>query len=124
MQNGQVDAWIVHLAEGVRDTQCRVGDAFSSRSEFATLASKGLLTDVTVIIHGNGLEAEDFAAMRAAPSIRDDDTGDGLGTKLVWSPLSNLLLYGQTALVYDALQAGVVISLGTDWSPQWLADTP
>jgi hypothetical protein len=70
-----------------------------------------------VIIHGNGLEPDDFAAMRTAPSIRHNGTGDGLGAKLVWSPLSNLLLYGQTALVYHALQAGIVISLGTDWSP-------
>jgi len=117
MQNSQVDAWTVHLAEGVRDGQRRVGDPFSSRGEFATLTSKGLLTDMTVIIHGNGLEAADFAAMHAAPSTRLDGTGDGLGAKLVWSPLSNLLLYGQTALVYQALQAGVVVSLGTDWSP-------
>jgi 5-methylthioadenosine/S-adenosylhomocysteine deaminase len=117
MQDAQIDAWIVHLAEGVRDNQRRAGDSFSSRAEFATLTSKGLLTDMTVIIHGNGLEPDDFAAMRAAPSIRLDGTGDGLGAKLVWSPLSNLLLYGQTALVYQALQAGVVVSLGTDWSP-------
>jgi hypothetical protein len=68
-------------------------------------------------VHGNGLEPEDFDWMRAAPSIREDGTGDGLGAKLVWSPLSNLLLYGQTALVYDALKSGVVVSLGTDWSP-------
>src|SRR6266704_3249882 len=54
---------------------------------------------------------------RCAPSIRFDGTGDGLGAKLVWSPLSSLLLYGQTALVYQALRAGVVVSLGTDWSP-------
>jgi len=117
MQDAQIDAWIVHLAEGVRDNQRRAGDTFSSRAEFATLTSKGLLTDMTVIIHGNGLEADDFAAMRAAPSIRHNGTGDGLGAKLVWSPLSNLLLYGQTALVYQALQAGIVVSLGTDWSP-------
>jgi 5-methylthioadenosine/S-adenosylhomocysteine deaminase len=117
MQNGQIDAWIVHLAEGVRDNQRRTGDTFSSRAEFATLTSKGLLTDMTVIIHGDGLEPDDFAAMRAAPSIRYNGTGDGLGAKLVWSPLSNLLLYGQTALVYHALQAGIVVSLGTDWSP-------
>src|SRR5262249_29214139 len=49
MQNGQVDAWIVHLAEGVRDSQRRAGDTFSSRGEFVALASKGLLTDATVI---------------------------------------------------------------------------
>jgi cytosine/adenosine deaminase-related metal-dependent hydrolase len=49
--------------------------------------------------------------------VRLDGSGDGLGAKLVWSPLSNLLLYGQTALVYDALKAGVLVLLGTDWSP-------
>jgi cytosine/adenosine deaminase-related metal-dependent hydrolase len=117
MRNGQIDAWIVHLAEGVRDDQRRAGDPLSSHAEFGTLASNGLLTDATVIVHGNALEPDDFAAMRAAPSIRLDGTGDGLGAKLVWSPLSNLLLYSQTALVYHALHAGVVVSLGTDWSP-------
>jgi cytosine/adenosine deaminase-related metal-dependent hydrolase len=117
MHTGQVDAWLVHLAEGVRDGQRRAGDTFSSRAEFVTLASKGLLTDSTVIIHGNGLQPDDFVAMRAAGAARADGRGDGLGAKLVWSPLSNLLLYGQTALVYHALQAGVVITLGTDWSP-------
>jgi 5-methylthioadenosine/S-adenosylhomocysteine deaminase len=117
IQSGLIDAWIVHMAEGVRDGQRRAGDSFSSRAEFFTLASKGLLTDETVIVHGNGLEPVDFVAMRAAPSIRLDTSGDGLGAKLVWSPLSNLLLYGQTTLVYHALKEGVVVSLGTDWTP-------
>jgi 5-methylthioadenosine/S-adenosylhomocysteine deaminase len=117
MQNGQVDAWLTHLAEGVRDNQRRAGDTTSSRAEFTTLQSLGLLTDMTVIVQGNGLEEADFAAMRAAPSIRLDHSGDGLGAKLVWSPLSNLLLYGQTALIYHALKEGVTIALSTDWSP-------
>jgi 5-methylthioadenosine/S-adenosylhomocysteine deaminase len=117
MQNGQIDAWLVHLAEGVRDNQRRPADTLSSRAEFTSLVSKGLLSDNTVIVHGNGLEPADFVTMRAAKSIRLDGSGDGLGAKLVWSPLSNLLLYGQTALVYHALQAGLVVSLGTDWTP-------
>jgi cytosine/adenosine deaminase-related metal-dependent hydrolase len=117
MASGAYDAWIVHLAEGVRDGDRRPGDPFSSRAEFATLQAKGLLTDETVIIHGTGLERSDFAAMRAAPSPRADGSGDGLGAKLVWSPLSNLLLYGKTTNVYDALAQGVLVSLGTDWTP-------
>jgi hypothetical protein len=117
MVNGQVDAWMVHLAEGVRDGQRRVGDAVSSRAEFATLQGKGLLTDMTVIIHGTALERSDFVAMRAAPTIRTDRVGDGRGAKLVWSPLSNLLLYGETTDVYDALAEEVLVSLGTDWTP-------
>jgi hypothetical protein len=117
MASGLYDAWMVHLAEGVRDADRRVGDAVSSRAEFATLKAKGLLTDMTVIIHGTALERSDFAEMRAAPSTRLDGVGDGRGAKLVWSPLSNLLLYGETSNVYDALLEDVLVSLGTDWSP-------
>ena len=36
---------------------------------------------------------------------------------MVWSPLSNLLLYGGTADVAAAHAAGVPIALGSDWSP-------
>jgi 5-methylthioadenosine/S-adenosylhomocysteine deaminase len=117
MQQGGTDAWIVHLAEGVRDGDRRPGNPVSSRAEFMTLKGKGLLTDATVVVHGVALEAADFAEMRAAPPARLDGTGDGMGAKLVWSPLSNLLLYGRTANVYEALAEGVLVSLGTDWTP-------
>jgi cytosine/adenosine deaminase-related metal-dependent hydrolase len=108
--SGLVDAWLVHLAEGVRDGDRRPGDAISSRAEFADLKAKQLLTAATVVVHGVGLEPEDFVEMSHA------------GAKLVWSPLSNLLLYGKTAAVYDALAAGVPVSLGTDWSPSGSAN--
>ena len=36
---------------------------------------------------------------------------------MIWSPLSNLLLYGDTARVDVAKRAGVRIGLGSDWSP-------
>jgi 5-methylthioadenosine/S-adenosylhomocysteine deaminase len=117
MHQGGTEAWIVHLAEGVRDGDRRPGDPISSRAEFTSLKGKGLLTDATVVVHGLALEAADFAEMRAAPPARLDGTGDGLGAKLVWSPLSNLLLYGRTANVYEALAEDVLVSLGTDWTP-------
>jgi 5-methylthioadenosine/S-adenosylhomocysteine deaminase len=117
MESGEVDAWLLHLAEGVRDADRRPGDPVSSRTEFQILKAKGLLTDMTVIIHGTALERPDFAEMRAAQTIRSDGVGDGRGAKLVWSPLSNLLLYGKTANVYEALAEGVLTSLGTDWTP-------
>jgi 5-methylthioadenosine/S-adenosylhomocysteine deaminase len=105
MAAGAVDAWLVHLAEGVPDGDRRSGDTVSSRAEFATLKAKGLLTDMTVVVHGTALERSDFAEMRAADA------------KLVWSPLSNMLLYGTTTDVYAALVEGVSVSLGTDWTP-------
>lgn len=117
LATGVTEAWLVHLAEGVRDGDRHPGDPTSSRAEFDRLRQLGLLTDATVIVHGTALEAEDFQAMRAAPPARADGSGDGLGAKLVWSPLSNLLLYGRTTQVLEARAAGVTVSLGTDWMP-------
>jgi cytosine/adenosine deaminase-related metal-dependent hydrolase len=117
MRTGALDAWIVHLAEGVQDADRRSGDPVSSRAEFDNLRTKGLLNDATVIVHGIGLELPDFVEMAAATPARADGMGDGRGAKLVWSPMSNLLLYGTTTGVYEAIAAGVLVSLGTDWSP-------
>lgn len=105
MAAGEVDAWLVHLAEGVRDGDRAAGSTYSSRRELDTIDSLSLLTSATVVIHGTALERRDFAAMRRA------------GAKLVWSPLSNLALYGRTTNVYEALAEGVSVSLGTDWAP-------
>lgn len=49
-------------------------------------------------------EAGDFSRLKAAAGM-------------VWSPLSNLLLYGRTANVAAAKEAGVPIAIGSDWSP-------
>ena len=72
MAAGLVDAWLVHLAEGVRDADRRAGDVTSSRAEFAELKARNLLTDATVILHGVGLEPEDFVEMAHAPAAGDE----------------------------------------------------
>ena len=36
---------------------------------------------------------------------------------MVWSPFSNLWLYGSTTLVPDALASDIAVALGTDWGP-------
>jgi 5-methylthioadenosine/S-adenosylhomocysteine deaminase len=56
-------------------------------------------------IHCAGLHAEDFDIMARH------------GGAMIWSPLSNLLLYGNTADVQAAKAAGVRFGLGSDWSP-------
>ena len=94
--SGSLNAWFVHLAEGVDS---------SSRAEFDSLYEKGLIMDETVAIHGTALTGSQFAQMA--------DKGGGL----VWSPLSNLLLYGNTTDVRAADNAGVTISLAPDWGP-------
>ncbi len=115
MAANQVEAWIVHLGEGVREGERRPDDPVSSRHELDRIVELGVLNDSAVLLHGVSFERSDFATMRAAPSVGLGPTDRG--AKLVWTPLSNLLLYGRTAEIYDALAEGVTVSLGTDWTP-------
>jgi len=56
------------------------------------------------LIHGVGLEPSSIERL-----------GD-LDVTLVWSPRSNLALYGETVDVPDALAAGARVAIGSDWS--------
>ena len=94
--SGTLDAWFVHIAEGVDS---------SSRAEFDILVNNNLLVGELVLIHGVALTSAEFEKMAE------------VGSTLVWSPLSNLLLYGQTADVAAAKEAGVRITLSPDWAP-------
>ena len=91
-------SFVVHLAEGL-DTDDR------SRNEFNILKQKGLFTGQTAIIHGTAFREAEFKEMAQ------------VGAKLIWSPQSNLVLYGKTTNIKLALQQGVLVSLGVDWNP-------
>ena len=94
--SGAVTAVYVHLAEGVDDT---------SEREFSDLTDANLLLQATVIIHGTALKPNRLADLRDA------------GGKLVWSPQSNLRLYGATTDVASAMELGIPVALGADWLP-------
>ena len=95
---GDVNAVYVHLAEGLPSNE-------RSQKEFEELVAANLLTPATVIIHGTALTREQLSDVKDA------------GAKLVWSPQSNLRLYGETTSVADALDLGVATGLGADWLP-------
>jgi cytosine/adenosine deaminase-related metal-dependent hydrolase len=88
--------FITHSAEG---TQA------SLRDEFALLDQADLVRKQLMLIHGGALTPADFQRLAA---------GDAT---LVWSPFSNLWLYGATANITAAKAAGVRIALGSDWAP-------
>ncbi|MFI9111892.1 amidohydrolase family protein [Streptomyces venezuelae] len=89
---------LLHLAEGTNDR---------ARAHFQALEfepGKWAITENLVGIHCTPLTAEDFQIMVEH------------GGSMVWSPLSNLLLYGRTADIAAAKAAGVLVGLGSDWS--------
>ncbi|MCO4764058.1 MAG: amidohydrolase family protein [Myxococcales bacterium] len=95
------DAWAPHVAEGI--------DA-SARNEFLCLSNQqdggtDAIDSHAALIHGVGLLAGDYGLLAAK------------GGKLIWSPRSNVSLYGDTARVTLAHRMGVSIGLGVDWLP-------
>jgi 5-methylthioadenosine/S-adenosylhomocysteine deaminase len=99
IEDGDVKAFYVHLAEGRSDDE-------RSLKEFPKLADElKALTDKTVVIHGSALTRDQFGDMK------------DVGAKLVWSPQSNLRLYGQTTKAAEALKLGLLVGLGADWLP-------
>ncbi len=92
------DAYFPHVAEGI--------DGFAA-NEAICLGPLNPANDVTLdktsFTNGIAFDAEELATMAAR------------GTGLIWSPRSNISLYGDTAMVTAARRLGVKIALGTDW---------
>jgi 5-methylthioadenosine/S-adenosylhomocysteine deaminase len=91
--------FLLHLSEGTND---------AAHKHFEALGLPGgewAIAPSLAGIHCVALKPADFQVMASH------------GASMVWSPFSNLLLYGQTADVASAVAAGVKIGLGSDWSP-------
>jgi 5-methylthioadenosine/S-adenosylhomocysteine deaminase len=95
--SGNLDAFLIHLAEG------KANDSIT-KQEFSILQDKGLLTNKTAIIHGIALGPIQFQAMYDK------------GASLIWSPRSNIELYGQTTDIISAKNKKVRIALAPDWA--------
>jgi hypothetical protein len=85
-----------HLSEGI-DT--------GSRQHFVDLTDRDLIGPHLVGIHALGLSADDLSLLASR------------GAKVVWSPFSNQLLYGQTVDLKALKKSGVTFGLGCDWAP-------
>jgi 5-methylthioadenosine/S-adenosylhomocysteine deaminase len=97
---GKTDAYLIHVGEG---------DDVKAEGELAALGTMTtpancLYAPQTAITHGIAFDAADFAMMGHA------------GMKLIWSPQSNVSLYGETADIPTALAANVTVALAPDWS--------
>lgn len=104
--DGDTDAYVIHIAEGVDAT---------ARAEFADLGTVTTTPDClydpkTTIVHGTALTPAELQIM-----------ADN-GMSLSWSPRSNVFLYGggtdlsQTTDIPTALGLGINVALSPDWS--------
>lgn len=89
-------SFIYHCSEGQVDTVVA--------QEFRDAASAGCLQEGFIAVHCNAIEPKAFASWHKKGSV-------------VWSPFSNMWLYGSTTDVPAALDAGLTLCLGSDWGP-------
>jgi cytosine/adenosine deaminase-related metal-dependent hydrolase len=101
----QGKGFIYHCAEGQ--------DGSLVTREFDELTDAGCLRAGLIAIHLTAVRAAGFERWSDLARLEGDA---GPGT-LVWSPFSNLWLYGETTRVPDAMASGVNVCLGTDWGP-------
>lgn len=90
---------LLHLSEG---------KGARARKHFLALQRKDeswAINRALAGIHAAALNRTDFGVMGKK------------NASIVWSPLSNYLLYGDTAEIASAKAEGVNITLGSDWSP-------
>ena len=91
--------FIYHCAEG------QPGSVVAK--EFTDVGNAGCLQKTFIGIHCNAISGDDWK--RWAPKEK-------VGA-VVWSPFSNLWLYGKTTDIPAARQQGVLVCLGSDWGP-------
>lgn len=90
---------LLHLSEGADSSAHKHFEALKINDD--TWA----ITSALAGIHCVALKREDFDLMK------------NKGASMVWSPMSNLMLYGTTADMIAAKASGIVIGIGSDWSP-------
>jgi cytosine/adenosine deaminase-related metal-dependent hydrolase len=107
----KTSAFLAHVAEG-RDDAARNEFRCESSATYDVTplpAGGGVSNDwimpQATLIHAVGLTAADLALVAQRHAA------------LVWSPRSNLALYGATLDVLDAHRLGITIALGSDWLP-------
>ncbi len=95
-------AYTPHVAEGIN---AYARNEFSCVSGGGGAGAKDMLGSTWSLIHGVGLDAVDVALLASK------------GGRLIWSPRSNVFLYGNTAQVPMFHKMHVPVALGTDWLP-------
>jgi cytosine/adenosine deaminase-related metal-dependent hydrolase len=101
---GGLKGYLPHISEGIDDS-AHAEFVCQSNGDTTPAPAYDLIQKQTAVVHGMAVNPADVARYRSDGSI------------LIWSPRSNIDLYGNTAPValYDNL--GVPIALGTDWLP-------
>jgi 5-methylthioadenosine/S-adenosylhomocysteine deaminase len=94
--SGKTRSYVIHLSEGTDET---------ARKEFDQLEALGLLKPQVVVVHGTALGQTELTKLKQA------------NMPMIWSPSSNLDLYGGTNDIVAMKKLGLKIAVAPDWTP-------
>ncbi|RFU35523.1 hypothetical protein B7463_g825, partial [Scytalidium lignicola] len=108
---GRYYRYIAHIGEGLGP---------EAQNEFRCLSDKNF--DIDQMPDGGGKSTDIISANiglvhALGLSQADFDFVAQRNAKVVWSPRSNIFLYGKTLNITYLLDAGITVALGTDWVP-------
>lgn len=111
-RSGRTTRFFVHMAEGVAGS----GRRTNVHLEFACYA--GTAEYETSLLYDTDGTPFETSVLIHAVSITGDEVEEAVAAnaRFVWSPSSNLVLYGATAPIEEIIEAGGVVALGPDWT--------
>jgi cytosine/adenosine deaminase-related metal-dependent hydrolase len=101
-----VTRFAVHMQEGLTGNNIlEEHESFAGRDDRSNRhAGLSLLGETSILIHAISLTLEQL-----------DEVSD-TGAQIVWSPSSNLVLYGQTLDIEAVVMRGIPVGIGPDWT--------
>jgi len=106
--------YVVHMAEGLSD---------KARLEFASLAGRDPRSNRHMgqsLLAGNymGVDYSGVAVLIHSMPLTESELMEvaDTGSMIVWSPSSNIVLYGATAPIGRMIELGLTIGIGPDWT--------
>lgn len=105
--NEPITRFAVHMAEGYASNN--ILEEFGSFAGRDTRDNRHqgvslLHNETSILIHSIALTSAELDEVKAT------------GSKIVWSPSSNLVLYGRTAPIDQILERGIPTAIGPDWT--------
>ena len=121
IENGTSPGYLIHIAEG------RAGNFLEEADSYSVKEFDCLKEEILAGIREGRFTFEDVKNAHinlihaCTCDLSNEETYDFIrdcGIGLIWSPVSNLMLYGDTPDFYDHLDDDdLLIGIGSDWSP-------
>jgi 5-methylthioadenosine/S-adenosylhomocysteine deaminase len=115
--DGSATRFMIHMAEGFAP-HGTPGSSTDPLREFDCYAGRSPLGGTSLLVDGAGMPYGTSVFIHSIPlTAAQLDEADTDLVRFVWSPSSNIILYGRTADIGAMIDRDMTVGLGPDWTP-------